>query len=191
MKTGELLISVVILVGSLFVTAVTLIAESIRTGVPSLDRFEIRYRIAFWAFRRFGPRAATDLRIPRALMAIVNNESGGVADIKHYLGDKTAKGGPSIGPMQVYRQTAKDLGLWRPPPGATAAEERAAYEALALDEAEIPLQGKIVPEILGGQHEIVGAARHQQGDLHPPARQRGSGVHGLLPASLPVRARPH
>ena len=68
-------------------------------------------------------------------MAIVNNESGGVADIKHYLGDKTAKGGPSIGPMQVYRQTAKDLGLWSPPPGATAAEERAAYEALALDEA--------------------------------------------------------
>lgn len=122
----------VLLVGAA-VASVVWIAEGIRTGIASLDRYDIRLRLAWAALRTFGPQVAIDLAIPRALMAIVNNESRG--DPKNYLGDATLGGGPSIGPMQVYRSTAKDLKLWAPPPGATVEQERAAYALLAKDEA--------------------------------------------------------
>lgn len=114
-------------------SSVIFIAESIVTGVPDLDRPAIRFRVAFQAFRHFGMTAVWDLSIPRALMAIVNNESRGNA--KFYLGDVGSSGGPSIGPMQVYRRTAKDLKLWTPPEGATVEEEREAYKALSQNEA--------------------------------------------------------
>jgi len=42
-------------------------------------------------------------------MSIVNNESAGMPS--NYLGDITLAAGPSIGPMQVYRKTARELGL--------------------------------------------------------------------------------
>lgn len=122
-----------ILTGGAYVAASAFIAESIKTGVKTLDRPGVRYRIAELALRTFGPKVVTDLRIPRALMAIVNNESRG--DPKFTLGDTGASGGPSIGLMQVYRRTAVDMGLWKPPAGASDEEVREAYAALAKDEA--------------------------------------------------------
>lgn len=112
-------------------TAVAWVAENIVTGKPNLDRMAIRYRVALYAVTVLGLKAATDLRYARALMAIVNNETGGAPP---YIGDAGAKGGPSIGPMQVYRATAKDLKLWTPTPGWSEAQERAEYSKLAGDE---------------------------------------------------------
>jgi hypothetical protein len=81
---------------------------------------------------RFGADATLDKA--RALVAIMANETPANWDgITPLVGDATLGGGPSIGPGQVYRSTAKDLGLWTPPPGADDATERAAYQALASD----------------------------------------------------------
>jgi hypothetical protein len=64
----------------------------------------------------------------RALLSILRNETGGRAG--PWIGDETLPGGPSIGPGQVYRATAKDLGLWSAP---TTGDERTAYRALGED----------------------------------------------------------
>jgi hypothetical protein len=122
--------SLLILAAGAVVAALAYVAESIRTGNAALDRHRIR--IAANALLVFGPRAVTDLRIPRALMAILRNESAGKP--APVVGDASLSGGPSIGPMQVYRSTAIDLKLWTPPAGMTAAQQRAAYAALAMDE---------------------------------------------------------
>lgn len=108
-----------------------MIAEKIRTGITSLDRFAIRYRIAHWAVAVFDGPAAWDLRIPRALMSLCWKESRGRPP---YVGDALLPGGPSIGPMQVYRRTAKDLKLWTPPKGLSDSQERDLYLQLATDE---------------------------------------------------------
>lgn len=110
--------------------AVLYIAESITTGDSRMDRFGIRYRLALRSLVTFGPVAATNLAIPRALMSIVHNESNG--DPANYLGDTTLSHGPSVGPMQIYRKTAEDYGLW------TAATDNPAgeYEQLASDEGQ-------------------------------------------------------
>ncbi|BDG07604.1 lysozyme family protein [Anaeromyxobacter paludicola] len=73
---------------------------------------------------------ATQVEIARLLMSQIWVESHGnpVA-----VGDMNAAVGPSVGPIQVSRGTAKDLKLWAPPAGATAAQERAAYAAMATD----------------------------------------------------------
>ncbi len=78
-----------------------------KTGDPNLDRFGIRGRIILRGAEHFGPRLSRP--IVRALMAIVHQESGGLQ--VNYLGDKTAPGGPSVGPGQVEYATAKELGL--------------------------------------------------------------------------------
>lgn len=109
------------------------LAVLIRSGVDSIDRVQISARVLFWGVAVFGPRALVDLRILRALIAIVHNESAG--DPSNYLGDATLGGGPSIGPMQVYRSTAKDLGLWTAPAGVSIEEERATYAQLSTDES--------------------------------------------------------
>lgn len=133
MKPQELIIAGLIALGAIIVSSIGYIAENIKTGIPSLDRWEIRYRLAFWCFRTFGAQAITNPNLPRALMAIVHNESIGLP--KFYLGDTTASGGPSIGPMQIYRRTAIDLKLWTPPQGMTEAEQRKAYAELAQNES--------------------------------------------------------
>lgn len=79
---------------------------------------------------RFGDDATLDKA--RALVSILGNETlpdwNGITPV---VGDKTSSGGPSVGPGQVWRSTAKDLGLWTPPAGASADAERAAYQQLA------------------------------------------------------------
>jgi soluble lytic murein transglycosylase-like protein len=111
--------------GAIGVTVAALLADSayedLATGIETMDRFPIRGRVLLYSFL-FGVDA-------RVIMAIIHNESRG--DTDNYLGDVNASGGPSVGPGQVYRTTAKALGMWSPPPGL---DERAAYADMALDE---------------------------------------------------------
>lgn len=101
-----------------------------KTGEPSLDR--LVPLIVSGIRKHFGSKAT--LEIVRAAVAILQNESRGLS--KYYLGDISAPGGPSIGPMQVYRATAIDLKLWNPPAGIVKGSDadKAAYAALATDE---------------------------------------------------------
>lgn len=101
------------------------------TGISTLERIGIRGGIAYSSLRVFGPKAMLHhAEIPRALMAIVHQER---SEAPGAIGDANLPGGPSIGPGQVYRATAIDLGLWSPPMGA-ADGGRAAYAQLAADE---------------------------------------------------------
>jgi hypothetical protein len=127
------LLNAITLGGGLAAGGGVYLLEALRTGDANLDRLAVRGRVALYSLMRFGPRVLVQLSIPRALMAIVRNESGGRPNM--VLGDKEASGGPSIGLMQVYRRTAVDLELWAPEPGASDQAARAAYSALARDEA--------------------------------------------------------
>lgn len=134
-RAAELVSAGLVLAGGAFVAGVGFIAQSIATGNPRIDRWGIRGRVAIECLKTFGPRVLRDLSIPRAMLLIIDHETRGNPREAVYLGDQTASGGPSIGPGQVYRRTAKDLRLWTPPAGATDDQERAAYAALATDEA--------------------------------------------------------
>jgi hypothetical protein len=104
-----------------------------QTGDAELDRDEIRGNVVAAARAKFGDAVLlVDPSILRALMAIVRNE-GAYAQGASTVGDALLGGGPSIGPMQVYRTTAKGLGLWTPPRETLGDDdlERAAYRALA------------------------------------------------------------
>lgn len=90
------------------------------TGDPNLDRLRLRVLVE-------ATKAGVD---PRVIMGIIHNESGGRPE--NYLGDVTAPGGPSIGPMQVYRRTALDYGLWAP----SDPDDRDAYAAMSSDEVQ-------------------------------------------------------
>lgn len=104
--------------------------EAAKTGNALLDRLA---PIVVAAAKKHLGKDATSANV-RALMAILNNESGG--NPRMYLGDKNLPGGPSIGPMQVYRSTALDMRLWTPPTGeaADSAKAKSAYAALAVNE---------------------------------------------------------
>lgn len=90
----------------------------------------LRWRIAWQLARQLG--AGVRPEHARAMMAILSIElPTGWEPGTPVVGDRGFAGGPSIGPGQVYRETAKDLGLWTPTEGE---DERSAYEALASDE---------------------------------------------------------
>jgi hypothetical protein len=113
------------------------LAGTIKTGDRALDSYALE--IVKAAVTVFG---ADELRsrpgILRALVAILNNELPPSRPVlgARILGDQAFAGGPSVGPMQVYRATAIDLGLWAPPEDATDDEVRAAY----ADNADEPVQ---------------------------------------------------
>ena len=93
------------------------------TGNADLDRYAIRGNVLIYS---------TLYQLdPKVVMAIVYQESKGKPE--NYVGDETSSHGPSIGPMQVSRDTAKDLGLWAPDPSV---DEREAYAAMSEDEAQ-------------------------------------------------------
>jgi hypothetical protein len=94
------------------------------TGNPQLDRFIPRVKEL--ATRYLGDRA--NAGSIRAIIGIIRKESSGRGP--PVVGDKTLSGGPSIGPMQVYRTTAK---LFNFVPGGISAED---YAALASHEDE-------------------------------------------------------
>jgi hypothetical protein len=113
------------------VTTVAALRAAVATDDPVLER---------WA--PFVCDAVADVfgnepKIARACMSILNNELPGGARRGELviIGDKDLPGGPSIGPMQVYRATAKDLRLWSPPPDVAGEDpwEREVYASIAHD----------------------------------------------------------
>lgn len=103
------------------------------TGNPALDRFAIRGQAILWGMRFFG--ATLRREHVRAILAIVNNESQGLAS--NYLGDTGIASGPSIGPMQVLRQTVLSSAPTDPVLAVLlggAASDQNAYGALAGNE---------------------------------------------------------
>lgn len=104
------------------------LVDSAKTGDGNLDRF------AELVVSALDDESAANVDTVRACMAIIRNESGGRSP--PVIGDATLGGGPSVGPMQIYRSTAKDLGLWTPPPEVEGDidAERASYAELANDE---------------------------------------------------------
>lgn len=114
------------------------LADGCRTGDDALDRWCGRVAAELWT-QTLGSADVTDAR---ACMSIIKNEGGAAAG--PLVGDATLGGGPSIGPMQVYRSTAKALALWSPPEGATDDQERTVYAALATDEARCLSMGVAV-----------------------------------------------
>jgi hypothetical protein len=84
-----------------------------KTNDPALD--ERLLKMVINAAERFIPDSKNHPKYIRCLMAIVNNECGAglrrtnnKLSIDNIVGDLEFKNGPSIGPMQVYRQTAID-----------------------------------------------------------------------------------
>lgn len=112
------------------------------TGRPALDKW--RTAVIAAVARIFG--ASSSPAIARACMAIMNNEAPARWDGEALIvGDATLGGGPSVGPMQVYRATAKELGLWAPPPDVTTIEEeREAYALVSTDTARCIVMGVTV-----------------------------------------------
>jgi hypothetical protein len=91
------------------------------TGVPMMERPGIKVPV-------FVLSKLNGLD-PRLVLALMHNESGG--DPKNFVGDATLGGGPSIGPMQVYRTTAKAFKLWTPSGGDL--DERTEYASMKDD----------------------------------------------------------
>lgn len=85
--------------------------STLTTDNPNLDRF--RTRIALGTLWHFAATHRNDVTsIARALIGIVNRETEGKPAPQ--IGDVDLPGGPSVGPGQVYRSTAIDLGLVPP-----------------------------------------------------------------------------
>lgn len=105
------------------------------TGVATQDRYGIRGSIVLQAIRHFGtgPDARLLPVIVRLYQAKTHNESQGRPG--NYLGDTGLQKGPSIGPGQVLRTTAQELGIWQPSAAALATptldDDRAEYAAKA------------------------------------------------------------
>ena len=116
-----------LVVGGLAVVAFMRVRAATATGDPRLDQFRSRVALgAVWYWRTVDSALAT--RVARAFMAILHQEMlpdwDGRAPV---LGDKAIASGPSVGPGQVLRQTAVDLGL------VPSTETPEAYSARAAD----------------------------------------------------------
>ncbi len=80
------------------------LSEATPCGIDGIDRLPIAETVA----EVFGPDAT--VAIARIMVAICWCETGGRTD-PPVVGDTSSSGGPSIGPLQVWRQTAIDYGL--------------------------------------------------------------------------------
>lgn len=131
MKRSPVVLLVVLVVGCLMAVGIwaASLVQAATTGDEQLDRH--RWRVVRALAKRCGAR--TSRALARACMTIIRNESAGRPP--PVIGDASLPGGPSVGPMQVYRRTALELGLWSPPPDATSDDEqRDAYSTFANDE---------------------------------------------------------
>lgn len=95
------------------------------TGTETMDRFGIRARALIYG--------SMNLVDPKVVMAVVWNETKG--DPSNYQGDIDSPLGPSIGPMQVSRALAVELGFWPGNP-ADDVQDRADYLAQSSDEGQ-------------------------------------------------------
>jgi soluble lytic murein transglycosylase-like protein len=98
--------------------------QELETGSPDLDRLRVPVLLQCLL-------SGVD---PRVVLSLIWQETRGQP--RNYVGDTTSSHGPSIGPMQVSRDTAKELGLWSPPSGVDLATEKQAYLAHAQNELE-------------------------------------------------------
>ncbi len=115
-----------ILVGGLIVLGYYRILRSIRTSDPYLEQY--RPLLARFVVLTFG--AGASVPIARAMIGIFDRENK-ARQRPPVVGDKLLPGGPSIGPGQVYRATAIDLGFV--PAGIT----REDYAMLAYDDSRM------------------------------------------------------
>jgi hypothetical protein len=133
-RFGVVALVVLVLVGLALVSTAAAYALWAATGTDDARLEALRWRVAWTVVKVFGISARP--MHARAMMAILGNElPPGWTPGEPVIGDEGFSGGPSVGPGQVYRATAKALGLWTPPgEGMTDEEERAAYRVLAADE---------------------------------------------------------
>jgi hypothetical protein len=89
------------------------IRSGIATGNPAFDQFQSRISVGIlWKFLPGSLDPDRGVQLGRAVMAILHNETPGGWDGQTVVtGDLTTPLGPSVGPMQVLRATAVDLGL--------------------------------------------------------------------------------
>lgn len=109
------------------------------TGDATLDAISVRGRIVAAALRVYGPLTMTGpqgTQIVRALMALANNEYDRRRPLDAQIGDTTSSHGPSVGFIQVSRDTAVELGLWSPPADADD-DPDAIREAYALEASNL------------------------------------------------------
>lgn len=80
-----------------------------KTNDATIDR-ELGPKVTAIAARVM-PESTRSPEIVRALMSIINNEYARYLPATGQVGDKKLAGGPSVGPMQVYRSTAVAMGF--------------------------------------------------------------------------------
>jgi hypothetical protein len=132
------LVLLLLLAGKATMEIGKLVTAARQTGNPDVDPFA--WKIARAVVTEWGPTGKGPNGEPLEAVAflaaeLVDRESKGRP--RNFLGDVALGAGPSVGPMQVYRATAKDLGLWTPSPEAAGDEqaEKAEYAKLAEDTA--------------------------------------------------------
>lgn len=133
-----LVVLLLLLAGKATVEIGKLVTAARQTGNPDVDPFA--WKIARAVLLEWGPTGKGPNGEPLEAVAalaseLVDRESKGRPS--NFLGDVNAAGGPSVGPMQVYRATAKELGLYTPSADVAGDEaaERAEYAELANDTA--------------------------------------------------------
>lgn len=103
------------------------------TGDAQLDA--LRWPLIFALATRFPLMVPTGdaLKQIQTMIVIANTERS----LKGQIGDLTAKVGPSIGPWQLSRQGAIDVGVWKPDPTDTLDGQRASYAAEEYDSSGV------------------------------------------------------
>jgi hypothetical protein len=99
------------------------------TNDPQLDN--LRWPLIFALATEYPQKMLTGegLKQIQTMLVIANTERS----LKGQIGDLTATVGPSIGPWQLSRQGAIDVGVWKPDPTDTTDGQRAAYAAEEYD----------------------------------------------------------
>jgi hypothetical protein len=127
----------------------------------------MRWPVAYALVRNLGPMARP--AHARAFMALMASREtpttwdGGSA----IVGDETLPGGPSVGPCQVYRATARDERAWVPPPDVAGddAWERVVYGSVANNLAKCIDMGAVTfaRKLRAAKGDLTDAIRRYNG----------------------------
>lgn len=99
------------------------------TGDPQLDA--LRWPLIFALATRY-PWMLTTSQAEKQIQTMITIAAQ-ERSLKGQIGDLTAKVGPSIGPWQLSRQGAIDVGVWKPDQTDTIDGQRASYAAEEYD----------------------------------------------------------
>jgi hypothetical protein len=188
-----LVVLAVVVVGGLLVstTLATVLYASCAVKPEQLRRFKhpdavaaafARWRmpIALSLVRWLGAAARpAHARAFVALMAAneIRVDWDGVSPI---VGDEKLPGGPSVGPCQVYRATAKEEGAWAPPPDVAGddAWERQVYATLANVESKCIDMGAETfgKKLRAARGDVADAIRRYNGAGHAAQVYRANAV---------------